>query len=181
MFFTNLACSLSSGRALLPQLCFLVSPLKSALPRVPGSAHSNRLPEKLSPLESALLKNRGEGVPPSSDSFVISLFRCLLVSTSVVLPLEPCCIATANALYPASFHIVAGLFPLQQGGYPPPVFPFARTVFSSFSGALWLAFLARLDALRARDMWPVPKAAHFLAFDPPASAFLAPVVYFGCA
>ncbi len=92
------------------QLCFPVSPLESALPRLAGSVHPKRLPERLSLLESALPKNGGalldvqpstcdfvpnvtnsEGGIPflrrsrlgdglSSDSFNISLLHCIHVS-----------------------------------------------------------------------------------------------------
>ena len=100
------------------QLCFPVSPLESALPRLAGSVHPKRLPERLSLLESALPKNGGalldvqpstcdfvpnvtnsEGGIPflrrsrlgdglSSDSFNISLLHCIHVSCPPVVVLS---------------------------------------------------------------------------------------------
>src|SRR6266567_7466476 len=43
------------------QFWCILNPLESALTRPPASVHSTGLAEKLSPLESALTKNRGGG------------------------------------------------------------------------------------------------------------------------
>src|SRR6266849_4272464 len=51
----------------LAQFRCILNPLESALTRPPASVHSTGLAEKLSPLESALTKNRGWGAPTTEQ------------------------------------------------------------------------------------------------------------------
>src|SRR5215470_19342710 len=51
----------SPANRLVPTSTTLLSPLYSTLVDTPATAHSKRLTRNLSPLESALTKNRGEG------------------------------------------------------------------------------------------------------------------------
>jgi hypothetical protein len=91
--------SCSGQRFPVAQLCFLVNPLETTLPRFSASVHSKRLTPTLSPLECALTKNQGalpspqfqfssrlsralfgEG-PPAQ--FIASLLRCFVTSLFV--------------------------------------------------------------------------------------------------
>jgi len=66
-------------------------------------------------------KNRGVGTHFSSRPFLISLLRCFIASTSVVVPLECRCITMGNSFYLFSLPIVTGLFlPQQRGVHPSP-------------------------------------------------------------
>ena len=131
----------SEQRFPVAQLCFLVTPLEATLPRFSASVHSKGLTEKLSPLEATLTKKPGgplypERVRRGAASFIPSvfsegplvypernreaiIFRRRPVVAPVVVPLEPRCFSTGNAIYLFSLYIVIRLFPFKRGGVHP--------------------------------------------------------------
>ena len=73
----------SLANRLVPYFAVPASPLESADPRSLASAHSKRLTENLSPAESAVVKNRGRGVPHFVTEIEPSLSQCSLISRQI--------------------------------------------------------------------------------------------------
>jgi hypothetical protein len=134
----------SEQRFPVAQFCFLVTPLEATLPRFSASVHSKRLTARLSPLEATLTKKPGALFTPSvfgegppvvprarsagdtrlpERSRRTTIFSRLPVVAPVVVPSEPRCFSTGNAIYLFSLYIVIRLFPFKRGGvhpHPPP-------------------------------------------------------------